>query len=122
MEKNKLLAMGQAAKSASYALAACDTATKNDLLRSIATALRQAEGPICAANEHDVQEAKEGGMGSAMLDRLLLTPQRLDALAADVEAVCSLPDPVGRVPEQGRRRARQPAHHFTFGGGRQSPR
>ncbi len=97
METNKLLAMGQAAKSASYALAACDTATKNDLLRSIATALRQAEGPICAANEHDVQEAKEGGMGSAMLDRLLLTPQRLDALAADVEAVCSLPDPVGRV-------------------------
>ena len=97
METNRLLAMGQAAKNASYAFGACETATKNDLLRSIATALRLAEGPICAANERDVQEARENGMGNAMLDRLLLSPQRLHAIAADVEAVCSLQDPVGRV-------------------------
>lgn len=97
METNRLLAMGQAAKKASYVLAGCDTAAKNDLLRGIATALRNAEGPICAANEQDVQEARDNGMDSAMLDRLLLTPQRLYALAADVEIVCNLPDPVGRV-------------------------
>ncbi|HEV3094556.1 MAG TPA: glutamate-5-semialdehyde dehydrogenase [Solirubrobacteraceae bacterium] len=85
------------ARSASRALAACDTATKNAALRAIAAALRAREDEILAANELDLQAGREADIGSALLDRLGLDAERLEGIAAAVEAVAALGDPVGEV-------------------------
>jgi len=58
--------------------------------------LRGAGAEILAANHLDYEEAKASGMSEAMLDRLLLTPSRIEAMAADVLTVASLPDPIGQ--------------------------
>jgi glutamate-5-semialdehyde dehydrogenase len=85
------------ARSASRALAACDTATKNAALRAIAAALRAREEEILAANELDLQAGREANIGAALLDRLRLDAERLEGIAAAVEAVAALGDPVGEV-------------------------
>jgi glutamate-5-semialdehyde dehydrogenase len=84
-------------RAASRALAACDTATKNEALRAIATALRAREDEILAANELDLQAGREADIGAALLDRLRLDAERLEGIAAAVEAVAALGDPVGEV-------------------------
>jgi len=85
------------ARSASRALAACDTAIKNSALRAIAAALRSREDEIFAANELDLQAGREANIGAALLDRLRLDAERLEAIAAAVEVVAALGDPVGEV-------------------------
>ena len=88
-------ALGAAAKAAARKLATTPTAAKDEALRAIARALRGREGDVLAANAADVEEARERGLAPALVDRLLLTPERLRAQAADVERVATLPDPVG---------------------------
>ncbi len=66
-------------------------------LRQAAAVLRLRAAEIESANAEDMAFAREKGMSSAMLDRLLLTPDRIEAMAAGVEAVADLPDPVGRI-------------------------
>jgi glutamate-5-semialdehyde dehydrogenase len=85
------------ARSASRALAECDTATKNSALRAIVRALREREAEILAANELDLQAGREADIGAALLDRLRLDSDRLEGIAAAVEAVAALGDPVGEV-------------------------
>jgi glutamate-5-semialdehyde dehydrogenase len=85
------------ARSASRALAACDTATKNAALQAIAAALRAREEEILAANELDLQAGREANIGAALLDRLRLDAERLEGIAAAAEAVAALGDPVGEV-------------------------
>ena len=89
----------QAAKVAAPVLAAADTAQKNRALRAMAGALRSRTEAILAANRQDI-EAAWGTVPDTMLDRLALTPQRIEGMAAGVEAVAALPDPVGRVLQQ----------------------
>ena len=86
---------GKAAKAASRTLAHVPTEVKNKALVNIAQSLISREGEILEANRLDCDEAKAGGMGEAMLDRLLLTSSRLQAMAQDVGTVASFPDPVG---------------------------
>ncbi|HJO90728.1 MAG TPA: glutamate-5-semialdehyde dehydrogenase, partial [Anaerolineales bacterium] len=50
---------------------------------------------ILSANERDINEGHNNGLNSALIDRLTLTPERLDAMAADVINIASLPDPIG---------------------------
>ena len=86
---------GRAAKAASRKLAFLSTEIKNKALVSTAEALIDKSDDILAANKIDYQEAKASGMSEAMLDRLLLSPSRLEGMAQDVKTVATLPDPVG---------------------------
>ena len=94
---------GAAAKAATYVLATAGTAKKNAALAAIAEILTARQDEWLAANAEDVAAAKEAGMRPAMLDRLTLTPQRLEGMAAGAEEVAAQPDPVGRVLEGGKR-------------------
>ena len=87
----------RAAKAASRRLAYVSTEVKNRALEGIARSLIAEKDRILAANKTDTDEARATDMGTAMLDRLLLTTERLEAMAADVRAVAALPDPVGEV-------------------------
>lgn len=84
------------AREATRELAFLSTSTKNRALNAVAASLRSATAAILAANRLDYEEAKASGMSEAMLDRLLLTQARIEAMAGDVRTVASLPDPIGQ--------------------------
>ena len=86
--------MGRAARRAAAALAQTPTATKAAALHAAAKAIRAASDEILAANARDMAAA--GTLSAALRDRLLLTPARVDAIAAGLDTVAALPDPVGR--------------------------
>lgn len=93
--------MGIAAKAASYKLALLSSREKNQVLEKIADYLQAGTETILRANAEDLAEARANGLSEAMLDRLALTPARLDGIANDVRQVCSLADPVGQVIDGG---------------------
>ncbi|MDP2729055.1 MAG: glutamate-5-semialdehyde dehydrogenase [Dehalococcoidales bacterium] len=93
----ELEAKGRAAKAASRKLAYLSTEVKNKALHNIAADLLARKDEILTANEIDYREAQASGMNEAMLDRLLLNSERLEAMSKDVLAVAALPDPVGEV-------------------------
>jgi glutamate-5-semialdehyde dehydrogenase len=88
---------GSAAKAASRRLAYLSTEVKNRALGNIASDLLAKQGEILAANQIDYQAGESSGMSAAMLDRLMLSSERLGAMAQDILAVAALPDPVGEV-------------------------
>jgi glutamate-5-semialdehyde dehydrogenase len=89
--------IGRAAVEAARLLAQAGADRKNDALMAAAAALRAQESGILAANDRDVAAARGAGLGGAMLDRLQLDPARVAAMAAGVEQIAALPDPVGTV-------------------------
>jgi len=89
----------KAAKAASKRMSYLSTEIKNKALANIADDLLTKKDDILAANKLDYEEAEASGMSAAMLDRLLLTAERLQAMAQDVLTVAALPDPVGEVFE-----------------------
>jgi len=93
----ELEAKGKAAKAASRRMAYLSTEFKNKALHNVADDLLAKKDEILAANKIDYHEAHNSGMSVAMLDRLMLSPERLEAIAQDVLAVAALPDPVGEV-------------------------
>lgn len=95
----ELEAKARAAKAASRRMAYLSTEVKNRALNNISRALVERQEEILKANKEDYEEARASGMGEAMLDRLLLTPERLKGMASDVLTVAALPDPVGEVFE-----------------------
>ncbi|HEY8491920.1 MAG TPA: aldehyde dehydrogenase family protein, partial [Dehalococcoidia bacterium] len=95
--QSELEVKGRAARGAARRLAFLSTEVKNAALRAVADALLEREEEILAANRRDVEEGRAAGLEEAFLDRLLLTPDRLAAMAADVRTVAALPDPVGEV-------------------------
>ncbi|WP_017672716.1 glutamate-5-semialdehyde dehydrogenase [Blastomonas sp. AAP53] len=84
-----------AARRASHSLKRMDDTAKAHALRSAAAALREDAGTILEANARDCAAGEARGLSSAMLDRLRLDAGRLEAMAASVEAVAALRDPVG---------------------------
>jgi glutamate-5-semialdehyde dehydrogenase len=86
---------GKAAKVASRKLAFLSTEVKNKALLNIAEALIEKLNEILTANKIDYEQARASGMNEAMLDRLMLSPSRLEGIAQDVKTVAALPDPVG---------------------------
>jgi glutamate-5-semialdehyde dehydrogenase len=97
-------ALGENAKSAARILRMAPARQRNAALSALAKILLQDQAAILAANDQDVAEAKNQGLSGAMVDRLLLNPQRLQAVAKGVRDIVKLPDPVGRVLEKRRRR------------------
>ncbi|MCE0489012.1 glutamate-5-semialdehyde dehydrogenase [Pantoea sp. Mb-10] len=93
--------MGQAARAASWELAALSTEQKNQVLYTIAERLEAEGEAILAANALDLADARQNSMGEALLDRLTLNPQRLKGIADDVRQVCRLADPVGQLIDGG---------------------
>jgi glutamate-5-semialdehyde dehydrogenase len=91
----RIAKMATAARAASRALAATPTARKATALKAAASAIRAAAPAILAANAEDMKAAEARGTSGAMLDRLRLDDARLEGVAAGVEAVAALPDPVG---------------------------
>ena len=89
--------LAQSGRAALRLLAQLDTASKAAGLRAAATALRGAEAAILAANARDMAAATAAGLSEAMLDRLRLDSVRLAAMAAAVDQIAALPDPVGQV-------------------------
>ena len=92
---DELTAKGQAARAASRELARLSAGVKDQALFNIADALKTGEADIISANEMDLRVGREAGLTDALLDRLLLNPERLAGMASDVRAVAALPDPVG---------------------------
>jgi glutamate-5-semialdehyde dehydrogenase len=92
--------MGQKARAASAMLANVPVARKADALNLAAGELRARADEILAANQLDIQAGEQAGLSGAMLDRLRLTPERLEGIAAAVDAVAVLRDPVGMVIDE----------------------
>jgi len=86
-----------ACRAAAQVLAQLSSAAKAALLEAMAAALEADTDAILAANARDLAAATEKGVGTAMLDRLALNPQRLAGIAAALREVAGLPDPVGQV-------------------------
>jgi len=89
--------IGRRARLAAAALAVTPTAQKNAALMAMAAHVRARAGAILAANAKDVALAKSRGQRASFIDRLTLNPERIEAMAAGIEAVADLPDPVGSV-------------------------
>lgn len=87
----------RACRAAATVVAGLDTVQRTALLQSMAAALESHAGQILAANARDLAAARDKGIGSAMLDRLMLDPPRLFAMAQALREVAGLPDPVGQV-------------------------
>jgi glutamate-5-semialdehyde dehydrogenase len=83
---------------AKYAVAVTDSEHKNLALKEMSNALRNHKAEILAANELDIEAAKEH-ISPVMIDRLTLTEARIDAMADSLLDVVALPDPVGRILE-----------------------
>ncbi len=94
-----LHALGMAAQKASRELARLSTDDKNRVLLNLSNLLRTEQAEVLVANEQDYAEAKADGMEESYLDRLLLTSERLNGTADEVQRVAELPDPVGEVIE-----------------------
>lgn len=92
-----MIATGTRARAAARVLARTPTGAKRAGLRGAAAAIRASANAILAANADDLARAEAGGLSGAMLDRLRLDPARLEGVAAGVEAVATLDDPVGAV-------------------------
>ena len=92
--------MGRAARAAARALARASTEAKNSALAAMATGIRSESGSIVQANAEDARKAKKAGCDAAFVDRLTLTPTLVEQMAAGVEQVAALPDPVGAISER----------------------
>jgi glutamate-5-semialdehyde dehydrogenase len=89
--------IGRRARTAARRVALASAEDKNAALRAMAVRIRAQADVILAANEQDLAEAKAKGQPASFIDRLMLNPERLEAIAVAVESIADLPDPVGRV-------------------------
>ena len=96
---SELEVKGRAARRAARRLATISADVKNAALQNVADGLKSREEEILAANERDIENGREKGLEEYFLDRLLLTPERLEGLANDVRGIAALPDPVGEMIE-----------------------
>ena len=95
--------LGQRARAAAKILAVTPTPKKAAALKAAAQQLRTQAAEILAANAQDMASGQKNGLTGAMLDRLKLDEARLEGVAAAVEAVAELPDPVGAIVDQSER-------------------
>lgn len=98
--KSMMQTIGRNARAASRELLVASTATKQSALTVAAAAMRAATPAISSANTGDLDAAREAGRPAAFIDRLMLNPARIEAIARSLEAIAALPDPVGaRITE-----------------------
>jgi glutamate-5-semialdehyde dehydrogenase len=97
MLAEELRQMGARAKEASFKLAGVSTRVKDDALQAMARSLEERSDMILEANQDDMDAARKNGLSGVLLDRLLLTPDRVSEMAKGLRALVALPDPVGEV-------------------------
>lgn len=97
MVREEVLSKSSQAKAAARLLSSLSTSAKNQALISMAEALKNRSGDIIEANKKDMERGKERGLTATLLDRLLLTEQRIDEMALGLKEIAALPDPVGEV-------------------------
>ena len=100
---DSIVALCRAARQAARTLATVDTAAKNAALRAAAARLRAHADELVAANAGDVAAARQNGLSAALVDRLTLTRPRVEAMAAGLDEIAALPDPVGETISSWRR-------------------
>lgn len=94
---DEMVEMGRRAVTAARKLAQLSCKKKNAILEAMADELDARRAELKAANARDMEAAKAAGLSSAMLDRLLLTDSRIDAMIKGIRDVVALKDPVGQV-------------------------
>ncbi len=97
--KDQMQVLGQQARHASRAMAAADTNAKNQALLATAKAIKAQSAALLAANAKDMAAGRANGLEPAMLDRLELTPKRIDAMIEGLEQVAALADPIGEITD-----------------------
>lgn len=95
--EESILQMGRQARAAAYRLAQLSSEEKNAILRAMASSIRANAAVLMQANDKDLAAGVEKGLSAAMLDRLRLDEARIEAMAAGIDQVATLPDPVGQV-------------------------
>ena len=98
--EDRIYKMGGKARAAALALAVLSDTKKNEILRAMAAGIRSAASEILEANAEDIAAGEKRGLTLAMLDRLRLDADRLEAVACGVEKVATLPDPVGEILDE----------------------
>ena len=95
--EESILQMGRQARAAAYRLAQLSSDEKNAILRAMASSIRANAAALMQANDKDLAAGVEKGLSAAMLDRLRLDEARIEAMAAGIDQVATLPDPCGQV-------------------------
>jgi glutamate-5-semialdehyde dehydrogenase len=89
--------VGQQARAASRIIGKANTGVKNQALSAIASAIDARRAELISANQKDMANGRSNGLDAALLDRLELTPARIDAMIEGLQQVAALPDPVGEI-------------------------
>lgn len=92
-----LINLGKKAKKAARFLAVTETKDKNEALSTIINQLKKDKEDILVANQKDIAAAKKNDLPEAMIDRLLLTNERLESMCSDMQKIINLDDPIGSV-------------------------
>ncbi|MBU2708379.1 glutamate-5-semialdehyde dehydrogenase [Zooshikella marina] len=91
--------VGKRARSASRLMAQATTEQKNAALNAIASVINDQQKMIMDANHQDLEQGSANGLDSALLDRLALTPPRIDSMVEGIHHVAALDDPIGAVDD-----------------------
>ncbi len=97
--KEYMHTLGVQAREASQLVADADGQTKNKALNAIAEAIQDSSASLTDANKQDMQAGNETGLAAALLDRLELTPARIEGMANGLRQVATLPDPIGEISD-----------------------
>jgi len=97
--KHQMQELGQQARAASRIMAAADTADKNRALLSSMEAIEDSRQTLAEANARDLDAGRKKGLEAAMLDRLELTPARIDTMIEGLRQVATLADPIGEITD-----------------------
>ncbi len=95
LTSTQLEQIGSESRAGSRIIARQGTASKNAVLLSMVKKIKQAEAEILKANKKDLQYAKDNNLSTAMVDRLMLNPERIQQMVEALQEVAELPDPVG---------------------------
>ena len=101
--KDEAVELGRRAKEASRGLARLSSAVKNRALLAMAEAIERQSEFLLKENKKDVEQASKAKLSGALVDRITLTPARIQAMAKGLRDVAALPDPVGEVVKMWRR-------------------
>ena len=97
--KEYMQSLGVRARAASQLIANADGQTKNKALNAIATALLDSQAELVSDNQKDMQAGQASGLAEALLDRLELTPARIEGMANGLRQIAMLPEPIGEISE-----------------------
>ena len=97
--RNLINLLGQNARIAAKILRSASTQQKNNALNNIATQVDKNRKGILNANQKDLEQSKNNGLDTALLDRLMLNDARLDGIIESLSQIAALPDPVGEITD-----------------------